>query len=157
MRFAQRTHTTLPRQPPQPTYNELSLYSLRNEGLSSFIHDNLRSFDTLQLEFVAGVHAVSLSFTPSLVSVNLVRSSGIPVHTGDYLGDMLPRDGNSSETDMLVANGTRATIEVHPIVLRFPQFARSRPLPKTILKKSKTAPGQNLSWPGYTTNIMKQY
>ena len=132
MRFAQRTHTTLPRQLPQPTFVELSLYILPNEGLSSLIHDNLRSSDTLHLEFVAGGHAISLSSTPSLVSVNLVRSSGIPVHTSHYLGDMLPRDGNSSETDMLVANGTRATIEVHPIVLRFSQFARLRPLPITV-------------------------
>ena len=141
MRFAQRTHTTLPRQPPQPTFGELSLYILRNDGLSSFIHDNLRPSDTLHLEFVSGVHTISPSSTPSLVPVNLVRSSGIPVDIGHYLGDMLPRDSNSSETDILVANGTCATIKVHPIVLRFPQSPRSRPLPKPVLKESNTAAG----------------
>ena len=90
---------------------------------------------------ISMISLISLSSTPSLVPVNLARSSGIPVHTGHYLGDMLRRDGNSSEFDMLVANGTCATIEVHPIVLRFPQFARLRPLPKIFLKKRKTAAG----------------
>ena len=59
--------------------------------------------DIFHLEFV-GVHAISLSYTPSLVRVNLVRSSGIPALTGHYLVDMLPRDGLSSETKIFVTD-----------------------------------------------------
>ena len=36
---------------------------------------------------------VSLMSTPSFVQVNLVRSSGMPAVTGNYLVDMLHRDG----------------------------------------------------------------
>ena len=50
----------------------------------------------------AGVHAISLSPTPSLVPVNLVRSSGTPALTGHYL--VVPRDDLSSETKIFVTD-----------------------------------------------------
>ena len=104
MRFEQRTYTTLPRLPSRPLFGELSLATPYKDGLSTFVRDNRPSQDIIHLEF-AGVHAVSLSATPSLVPVNLVRSSGLPAPTGHYLVDMLPRDGLSCETEIFVANG----------------------------------------------------
>ena len=76
----------------------------RTEGLPTFISDNRPTTDTFHLEF-AGVHAISLLSTPSLVPVSLVRSSGVPALTGHYLIGILPRDGVSSETEVFVANG----------------------------------------------------
>eukprot|EP00904_Undaria_pinnatifida_P011359 jgi/Undpi1/7353/HiC_scaffold_22.g09826.m1 len=104
MRFAQRTYTILPRQPSQPIFGELSLSAPLTEGLSTFLSDNQPTTDTFHLEF-AGVHAISLSSTPTLVPVNFVHSLDIPALTGHYLVYMLPRDGVSSETEILVANG----------------------------------------------------
>ena len=103
MRFAQRTYTILPRQPSQPIFGELSISVSRSEGLTTFISNRRPTTDTIYLEF-AGVHAISLSSAPSLVPVNLVRSSGAPALTGHFLADMLPRDGASSETEISVAN-----------------------------------------------------
>ena len=81
MRFEQRTYTTLPRLPSRPLFGELSLNTPYNDGLSTFIHDNCPSPDTLHLDF-ADVHAVSVSATLSLFQTNLVRSSSIPAPTG---------------------------------------------------------------------------
>ena len=102
MRFEQRTYTILPRQPSQPIFGELSLTTC-TDGLSTFINDNRPTTDTFHLEF-AGLNTISLSPTPSLIPVNLVRSSGVPALTGHYLVDMLPRDGLSSETEILVTD-----------------------------------------------------
>ena len=50
-----------------------------------------------------------LPTTPTLVRVNLVRSSGVPALTGRSLVDMLPRDGVSSETEIFVSNEYQTT------------------------------------------------
>ena len=103
MRFEQRTYTILPRQPSQPTFGEFSLNTPCTNCLSTFIRDNRPTTGTFHLEF-AGVHTISLPPTPSLVPVNLVRSSGVPALTGHYLVDMLPRNGLSSETETFVTD-----------------------------------------------------
>ena len=107
MRFEQHTYTALPRQPSRPVFGELSQTTHYTNGLPTFIHDNRPTIDVLHLEF-DGDHAISLSSTPSLVPVNLVRSSGVPALTGQYLVDMLPRDSPSSETDVFVTDGRQS-------------------------------------------------
>lgn len=92
------------RQPSQPAFGELSLSISCTEGPSTFPHDKRPTTDAFHLEF-AGMHAISLSSTPSLVPVNLVLPSGIPALTGHYLIDMLPRDGVFSGTEIFVAHG----------------------------------------------------
>ena len=104
MRFERHTYTTLPRQPSQLTFGNLSLTSHSTDGLSTFIPDNRSTTDVFHLEFT-GVNAISLSSTPSLVPVNLMRPSGFPALTGHYLVDMLPRDGLSSKTKIFDADG----------------------------------------------------
>ena len=73
---------------------------LAPKAVPTFTSDNRPTTDIFHLEY-AGVHAI----TPSLVPVNLVRTSGVPALTGHCLVDMLPRDGVSSETEIFVANG----------------------------------------------------
>ena len=56
---------------------------------------------------------------PTLVSANLVRSSGVPAFTSHYLIGMLSRDGISSETEIFVSNGHQTiplsgSIELEP-------------------------------------------
>ena len=107
MRFAKRTYTILPRQPSQLIFGERSLSVPRTEGLSTLISDNRPTTDTSHLEFT-GVHAISLSSTPSLVPVKLVRSLGVPALTGHYMVSMLSRDGVSSETEIFVTKQSRS-------------------------------------------------
>ena len=104
MRFEERTFTTLPRQPPQPTFGELSFCTPFSDGFSTFIQDDRLPDDVYHLRY-AGREAVSLTSAPSLVQVNLVRSSGMPALTGSYLVDMLHRDGLSSDSELFVAHG----------------------------------------------------
>ena len=87
-----------------PFYWDATAGFPHKDGLSTFVHDNRPSQNTIHLEF-AVVYAVSRSATLSLVPVYLVRPSGIPAPTGQYLDDMLPRDGFSSETEIFVASG----------------------------------------------------
>ena len=66
MRFEQRTYTTLPRQPPQPTFGELSLCTPFSDGLSTLIQDDRLPGDVYHLRYT-GHEAVSITSTPSLV------------------------------------------------------------------------------------------
>lgn len=104
MRFEQRTYITLPRQPPQPTFGALSLCTPFTDHLSTFIQDDRLPDDVYHLRY-AGPDAVSLTPTPSLIRVNLVRSSGTPALTGNYWVDMLHRDGFSSDPEIFVSHG----------------------------------------------------
>ena len=104
MRFEQRTYTTLPRQPSRPVFDELSLTTHYTNDLTTFIHDNRPTSDAFHLEFAVD-HAISLSSTPSLVPVNLVRSYGVPDLTGQCLVDMFPRDDLFFETEIFVTDG----------------------------------------------------
>lgn len=104
MRFEQRTHTILPRQPSQPTFGSLSFCIPYAGGLSTFANYNRSTDDVYHLRY-AGLEAVSFSPKPSLVPVNLVYPSGVTALTGHYLVDILPRDGLSSETEIFEAHG----------------------------------------------------
>ena len=103
VRFEQRTYTILPRKPSRPVFGEISLTTHYTNGFPTFVHDNRPTTDVFHLEF-DGDHAISLSSTPSLVPVNLVRSSGVPALNGQYLVDMLPRNGLSSKTVIFVTD-----------------------------------------------------
>ena len=99
------TYVHHPAPPPVATALWGALPNHPLQGWALHFHPRQTFFpDTLHPEF-AGVHAASFSATPSLVPVNLVRSSGVPAPTGHYLVDMLPRDSLSSETEIFVANG----------------------------------------------------
>ena len=103
MGFEQCTYTTLPRQPPQPTFGELYLCTPFSDGLSTFIQDDRLPDDVYHLRY-AGQEAVSITSIPSLIQVNLVHSLGVPALTGNYLVDMLHRDGLSSDSEIFVAH-----------------------------------------------------
>ena len=90
VRFGKRTYTILPREPSQWIFGELSLSVPRTKAPPTFTSDNRPPTDTFHLEY-AGVHAISLTSTPTLIPVNLVRPSGVPALTGYCLLDMPPR------------------------------------------------------------------
>ena len=104
MRFEQRLYTTLPHQPPGPLLGELSLLHHDLNRAATFIPDGRSTDDVYHLRY-AGTRTTSLSTTPTLVEVNLVRQSGAPAFTGNYLVDMLPRDDPPSDTAFFVSGG----------------------------------------------------
>ena len=59
--------------------------------------DDRSTTDAHQLRY-ASTWPVSLSTTATLVGVNLVRQSGAPAFTGNYMVNILPRDSPSSDT-----------------------------------------------------------
>ena len=110
MRFGRRSYTTLPRQPslphqpPEPTRGELHLHHSDPNGASAFVPDDRSTDDIYHLRF-AGPIAISLSTTPTLVEVNLVRQSGAPAFTGNYMVNMLPREDPLSDSVLFVSDG----------------------------------------------------
>ena len=144
MRFAQRTYAILPRQPSQPIFSGLSLLVTRTEGLSTFKSDNRPTTHTFHVE-LAGVRAMSRSSTPSLVPVNLVCSSGVLALAGRHLVDMLPRHGDSSETEMFVANRYHTippsgSTDIEPGDLLGTSFSPLIPIPTSTLQDINTQP-----------------
>jgi len=104
MRFERRSYTTLPHQPPGPALGELSLFHHDPDGAAAFVADDHSTNDIYHLRYT-GTQAISLSTTPTLVEVNLVRQSGAPAFTGNYMVNMLPRDDFLSDTAIFVSDG----------------------------------------------------
>ena len=104
MRFEQRSYTTLPHQPHQPIRGELGLHHHDRNGAAAFIPDDRSTDDVYHLRF-SGPNTISLSSTPTPVEVNLVRQSGAPAFTGNYMVNMLPREDPLSDTAVFVSDG----------------------------------------------------
>ena len=110
MRFERRSYTTLPRQPqlphqpPQPTRGEFSPRHHDPNGASAFIPDDRYTDDAYHLRF-AGTKVISLSSSPKLVKVNLVRQSGAPAFTGHYMVNTISREDLLPDTVIFVSDG----------------------------------------------------
>ena len=104
MRFEQRSYTTLPHQLPEPTLGELSRSHYDPDRASAFIPDDRSPYDVYHLPYV-DAETISLSAIPTLANVNLVRRSGAPAFTGNYMVNMLPRDDFLADTEIFVSDG----------------------------------------------------
>ena len=94
----------LPHQPPQPIRGELSLHHHDTNGASAFIPDDRYTDDIYHLRF-AGTKVISLSSSPKVIKVNLVRQSGAPAFTGQYMVNMLPREDLLTDKVIFVFDG----------------------------------------------------
>ncbi len=84
---------------------ELTLSHLSDQQVPLYIEDHDADPDQFHLHF-AGDTSVSLSSTPTLVDVNLIRSIGTPALTGKYLVKLLPQeDSRSPATEVFVSHG----------------------------------------------------
>eukprot|EP00752_Nemacystus_decipiens_P016839 g15071.t1 len=84
---------------------ELTLSHLSDQQVPLYIEDHEADPDQFHLHF-AGDTSVSLSATPTLVDVNLIRNIGTPALTGKYMVKLLPQeDSRSPATEVFVSHG----------------------------------------------------
>lgn len=111
----QRSYTTfsrqpsLPHQPSQPIRGEFALHHHGRYGASAFVPYD-RSTDDIYHFRVAGPPPRSLSTAPTLADVILVRQSGAPPLTGNYMVNMLPREDPLSDTALFVSDGCQTIL-----------------------------------------------
>ena len=105
MRFHSRSYQTLSPQPDSRIFGELTL-SLCDDNLVSaaaYIHDR-ESSDAVYHLVYDGL-GVSLTDSPKLIPVNLVRLDGSPALTGHYMVDLLPAHDDSNPSERFVSSG----------------------------------------------------
>ena len=105
MRFKTRSYRTLPsRHHDNRVSGELKLSHQATTGVSAYAIDPTATDGGFRLLY-DGTVGVTLSDKPQLLEVNLVRSSGSPALTGQYLVDMLPQPGTLSRQEHFVVSG----------------------------------------------------
>ena len=105
MRFHSRSYQTLSPQPDGRILGELTL-SLCDDNLGSaaaYIR-NRESSDAVCHLVYDGL-GVSLTDSPQLIPVNLVRLDGSPALTGHYMVDLLPAHDDSNSSERFVSSG----------------------------------------------------
>ena len=105
MRFHSRSYQTLSPQPDGRIFGELTLL-LCNDNLGStaaYIRDLESSDDVYHLVY-DGL-GVSLTDSPQLIPVNLVRLDGSPALTGHYMVDLPPAHDSSDPSERFVSSG----------------------------------------------------
>ena len=104
MRFHSRSYQTLSPQSDGRIFGELTL-SLCDQNLGSaaaYIH-NREAFDAAYHLVCDGL-GVSLTDSPQLIPVNLVRLNGSPALTGHYIVDLLPVHDVSNPSERFVSS-----------------------------------------------------
>ena len=105
MRFHSRSYQTLSPQPDGRIFGELTL-SLCDDNLGSaaaYIRDR-ESLDAVYHLVYDGLGA-SLTRSPQLIAVNLVRLDGSPALTGHCMVGLLPAHDNSDPSERFVSSG----------------------------------------------------
>ena len=105
MRFHSRSYQTLSPQPDGRIFGELTL-SIGDDNLGSaaaYIRD--RAFSDTVHHLVYESLGVSLTDSPQLIPVNLVRRDGSPALTGHYMVDLPPTPDSSDSSERFVSSG----------------------------------------------------
>ena len=105
MRFHSRSYQTLSPQPDGRVFGELTL-SIGDDHLGSaaaYFRDRASSDNVYHLVY-DGL-GVSLTDSPQLIPVNLVRRDGSPALTGHYMVDLPPAPDSSDPSERFVSSG----------------------------------------------------
>ena len=103
MRYTKRIYNVLPtRRHGERVMGEYFLTHNSNLGAQAYVPDFNAPDDRFHLQY-AGTSGASLSSTPQLVEVNLVRANGTPALQGNYLVDTIPDMSPTSQ--LFVSNG----------------------------------------------------
>ena len=105
MRFPTRSYQTLPPQPDDRISGELTLSSCDDNFSSAAAY--IRNCETLDAAYhlVYNGPGVTLTDSPQLIPVNLVRLDGSPALTGHYMVDFLPDYADSVPSERFVSSG----------------------------------------------------
>ena len=103
MRFLSHSYQTLSPQPDGRIFGALTL-SLCDENLGS-VAAYLRNREYSDAVYHLVYEGVSLTDSPQLIPVNLVRLDGSPALTGHYVVDLLPAHDHSNPSERFVSSG----------------------------------------------------
>ena len=105
MRFPPRSYQTLPPHPDGRTFGELTLSPCDDNLGSAAAYIRNRETSDNAYDLVYDGLGVSLTDSPQLIPVNLVRLDGSPAITGHYMVDLLPVNGDSYPLERFVSSG----------------------------------------------------
>ena len=105
MRFHSRSYRTLPPQPDGRIFGELTLSPCEDNFSSAAAF--IRNCETLDAAYhlVYNGPSVTLTDSPRLIPVNLVRLDGSPALAGHYMVDLLPAHADSAPSERFVSSG----------------------------------------------------
>ena len=108
MRFHSRSYQTLSPQPDSRVFGELAL-SLCDDNLGSAAA-YIRNHEISDADFhlIYDGLGVSLTDSPQLIPVNLVRLDGSPPLTGHYMVNLLPVHDDSNPSERFVSSGRQS-------------------------------------------------
>ena len=109
MRFHSRSYQTLPPQPDGRIFGELTLYLCDDNLGSAAAYIRNRDASDAAYHLVHDGQGVSLTDSPQLIPVNLVRLDGSPALTGHSMIELLPPNADSDPSECFVSSG-RQTI-----------------------------------------------
>ena len=105
MRFHSRSYQTLPPHPDGRTFGELSLSPCGDNLGSAAAYIRNHEAPANAYHLVYDGLGVSLTESPQLIPVNLVRLDGSPALTGHYMVDILPVIADSNPLERFVSLG----------------------------------------------------
>ena len=105
MRFHSRSYQTLPPHPDGRTFGELSLSPCGDNLGSAAAYIRNHESPASAYHLVYDGLGVSLTESPQLIPVNLVRLDGSPALTGHYMVDILPVNADSNPLERFVSSG----------------------------------------------------
>ena len=105
MRFHSRSYQTLPPHPDGRTFGELTLSPCGDNLGSAAAYIRNHEAPANAYHLVYDGLGVSLTESPQLIPVNLVRLDGSPALTGHYTVDILPVNADSNPLERLVSSG----------------------------------------------------
>ena len=105
IRFPSRSYQTLPPHPDGRTFGELTLSPCDDNLGSAAAYIRNREASDNAYHLVYDGLGVSLTDSPQLIPVNLVRLDGSPALTGHYMVDLLPVNDDSYPLERFVSSG----------------------------------------------------
>ena len=105
MRFHSRCYQTLPPHPDGRTFGELTLSPCGDNLGSAAAYIRNHEAPANAYHLVYDGLGVSLTKSPQLIPVNLVRLDGSPALTGHYIIDIIPVNADSNPLERFVSSG----------------------------------------------------
>ena len=168
MRLHSSSYQTLSPQPDGRIFGELTLSPCDDNFGSAAAYIRNHEVSEAAYHLVYDGQGVSLTDSPQLIPVNLVRLDGSPALTGHYMVDLFPVDDESNPSERFVASGRQSISltgyqELEPgdvlVIASSPLLSlplkaltlHDVPADVSVLAESLTAPASQIALPHSTT------